>query len=88
MYPVSSSTAMNRKSIAICGKKASTLPTPASTPSVSRSRSTPGGMAELSAPWAQLTPDSMTLISGSAAMKMAQKSSPIMGAKMNMPRTG
>ena len=48
-YPRSSSTPMNRNSIAICGMNTTTFPTPAMTPSTRRSRSGPAGIRPVTA---------------------------------------
>ena len=47
MYPLASISRMKKNRITICGRKTTTEPTPASTPSVTKSRRTPSGSSAM-----------------------------------------
>lgn len=76
-----------RKSIAICGTNTMTLPTPAMTPSLSSSRSAPGGSAAFTMSWALTTPPSITPTMGSDHEKRASKTTYMTVAKTTKPDT-
>ena len=61
---------MNRNSKAICGTNTTTLPTPAITPSVTRSVNSPGPSTRAAASDKCPTPVSIQPITGSAQLKI------------------
>ena len=76
---------MNRNSIAICGTKTTTFPTPASTPSTIRSCSGPAGRSVATPAWSTSVADSMAPMKGSDQVNSASNSSAMTTANTAMP---
>ena len=79
---------MKKNRIKICGKKISTLPTPASTPSVSRSRKSPSDIQVLIQSAVQPKPASIQSIGTAATLKIVANSAVISPPRIAQPRTG
>ena len=86
MYPESSSMAMKKKRIRICGRNTITEPTPAQTPSRSSERNQPAGNTP-----ARYRPEvamaaSVASMSGTAQVKIDWKTSATTAAKITGPQ--
>ncbi len=79
---------MKRNRIRICGRKTSTAPVPAITPSASRLRSAPSGMCSLTRAETAETPPSMPSISGCAQLNTAWNIRNSVAASSSMPHSG
>ncbi len=76
------------KRIRIWGRKTTTLPTPAITPSASRLASAPSPRAATTAPARAAAVPSIASISGVAHEKTAWKTSAISATKIRLPKSG
>ena len=76
---------MKKDSIAICGTKTTTLPTPAMTPSAARSARFPSGRTALTAPCSHAVAVSMAPMNGSDHVNRASKTTAMTTAKTAMP---
>ena len=79
--------ATNRKSIAICGTKTTTPPTPASTPSTTSERIAPSGKSPLTSPLRKSMPAEMPSMSGVASQKIDENIASIVVANTSVPQS-
>ena len=79
---------MKKNRSRICGKNISTLPTPASTPSVSKSRKSPSAIQVLIQSAIELKPASIHSIGTAATLKIMANNAVISPPRITQPRTG